>query len=44
MGTTNYKMKQEEFIRLLKEAQRDPLFKKEINSFIKATTRVYKLE
>ena len=37
------KLKGDELIKAIKEAQKDPEFIKEINQFIKATTSIYKL-
>ena len=40
---SNSKLKGDELIKAIKEAQKDPEFMKEINKFIKATTNIYKL-
>ncbi len=40
----NPKLSDSEFHKLLKEAKKDPIFKKEIKEFIKITTGVYKLK
>ena len=37
------KLKSNELVKAIKEAQKDPEFIKEINKFIKATTNIYKL-
>lgn len=38
MKKAHFRLKDMEFTRLLKEAQKDPQFIKDINKFIKATT------
>lgn len=42
-GTIHSKLKTEGFYKILKEAQEDPKFIKEIKEFVKATTTIHKL-
>lgn len=42
-GVRSSKLKGDELIKAIKEAQKDPEFIKEVNKFIKATTGVHKL-
>jgi len=37
------KAKEDKLIKEIKEAQKDPDFVREVNKFIKATTKIYKL-
>ncbi len=41
---TTSRLKGDELIMAIKEAQKDPQFIREINKFIKATTNVYRLD